>query len=100
MMELIKWQSAINASMHYQMNGSKGILKMFIRLLYEILLLLQVNKSSLTRNKLLGLTNGYLKMKSRQWMSARIGENALIFFTLLSLALKLSMLAAVHSAIL
>jgi len=71
---------------------------MFIRYWYEILVLLQVNKYSLMTNKLVGLTNGLLKMKSRHWTSAESGEQRLMFFKLLSLVLKLSMLAAVQPA--
>ena len=95
MMELIKWQSAINASMHCRKNGSKGILKMFIKYWYRILLYFQVNKYSLMKNKLHGLTNGLLKMKSKPWTNVKSGKQLLIFFKLRSLALKLSMHAAV-----
>jgi len=98
MMELIKWQSAINASMHCRKNGSEGILKMFIKSWYTIHLSFITNTNSLTKYNLTGLKNGCLKMKSKQWRSAKIGELPLIFFKFQSLALKSSKPAAVLHA--
>jgi len=100
MMELIKSGYVINASMHCLRNGLKDILKMFIKSWYTIHLSFIPNKNSLTMNTLAGLTNGSLKMMSKHCKSVRIGELPLRFFILRSLALKLSKLAAVQTAIL
>ena len=100
MMGLIKWPYAKNANMHCLRNGLRDILKMYIKLWYTSHLFFTANTNSLTKYNLAGLMNGCLKMMSRQWMSVRIGKLLLRFFSLRFLALKLSMLAAVQSAIL
>ena len=100
MMELIKSQYVTNASMHYLRNGLRDILKMFIKSWYTIHWFVAANINSLTKHNLAGLTNGCLKMTSRQWTNARIGELLLRFFILGFLALKLSMLAVAQTTIL
>ena len=84
MMELIKSRYAINASMHCPRNGLRDILKMFIKSWYTTHLFFAANRNSLTKYNLAGLTNGCLKMMSRQWTSAKIGGLQLIFFILRS----------------
>ena len=98
MMELIKLQYAINASMHYQRNGLKDILKMFIKSWYTIHFSFIANRNSLMKNKLHGLTNGLLKMKSKLWTNVKSGKQLLIFCKLRFLALKLLMPVAVLHA--